>query len=215
MYEVQLSPLSLKHESGLLILCCFLFCCSLFFSPAVARSGIPDQRSSPIQPGKLMAACAKCHGPNGEGSEDGKYPRLAGIPAKYLARQLRLFQSWERESTAMNPCLTEQQLSADEVTNISVHISKIKISLNVADAAGDVEAGKKLYIRKCKKCHGKNGIGKGFKPRLSGQYSQYLRHAIADYTSGKRKYSMMKRYFEQMTPADIENVLAYLTSRDD
>ncbi len=205
----------LKTALGTIAGLCLLLLIPLVIPSSVAAGGGPDQNNDRASAGKLMKACAKCHGENGQGGEDGKYPRLAGIPAKYLARQLRLFQSWERENVVMNPCITEQNLSDHEIDTISSHISKMKISFKVDNVAGDIPAGRKLYIKKCKKCHGKNGVGKGFKPQLAGQYPSYLRSAMADYTSGKRKYAMMKRYFEQMTPEDIDNLLAYLTSRDD
>lgn len=52
----------------------------------IALHGIPDQR---------VPACASCHGPKPE-RKNPTYPRLAGQPAEYLARQLELFQRNER-----------------------------------------------------------------------------------------------------------------------
>jgi len=42
------------------------------------------------------AICSSCHGSNGLGNEPLGAPRLAGLPAAYLARQLAAFQSGQR-----------------------------------------------------------------------------------------------------------------------
>ncbi len=45
---------------------------------AIALEGIPG----------VVPACASCHGAHGEGGGEGLYPRLAGLPAAYLRREL-------------------------------------------------------------------------------------------------------------------------------
>lgn len=49
-----------------------------------------------------LAACASCHGANGEGRRGAEYyPHLAGKPAGYLAEQLRGFRDGRRANATM------------------------------------------------------------------------------------------------------------------
>lgn len=56
---------------------------------AIWRGGIPDRG---------VPACAGCHSPNGAGIP-GKYPRLSGQYPGYIADQLRLFRSGDRNNS--------------------------------------------------------------------------------------------------------------------
>jgi len=47
-------------------------------------------------------ACAACHGPNGEGNEALKAPRLAGVADWYLALQLRKIKGGIRGSSPLD-----------------------------------------------------------------------------------------------------------------
>ncbi|MEQ8849486.1 c-type cytochrome [Botrimarina sp.] len=52
----------------------------------IAQSGLPERG---------VPSCVDCHGPS-EGPRAGDYPRLAGQPAPYLKRQLKLFLQGDR-----------------------------------------------------------------------------------------------------------------------
>lgn len=56
---------------------------------AIWRGGIPERG---------VPACAGCHSPNGAGIP-GKYPRLSGQYPGYIADQLRLFRSGDRNNS--------------------------------------------------------------------------------------------------------------------
>ena len=51
----------------------------------------------------VVPPCATCHGPQGEGGGEGLYPRVAGMPAAYLRRQLTMFRDGMRASPLMSP----------------------------------------------------------------------------------------------------------------
>jgi cytochrome c553 len=60
---------------------------------------------SPTAPDTLAAraqGCATCHGPQGEGTADLNFPRIAGKPAGYLASQLKNFRDGQRSYPPMN-----------------------------------------------------------------------------------------------------------------
>jgi len=181
--------------------------------------------------------CAGCHGEFGEGGGDGEYPRLAGLPAKYLEKQLRAFKNKERHSIAMAMYATDRELPEADLLDISIYHSELELLTKMPDVAsdmdayqrlliarrvmnvpryeGDTDSGRDLYNRKCKKCHGAEGKGRGSIPQLAGQYTVYLRLQIELYRSGERKNEKMDRYLRPLTQEDIENLLAYLSIADD
>jgi cytochrome c553 len=56
--------------------------------------------------------CSACHGEQGEGRPDAAYPRLAGLDARYLLRQLNDFADGNRDNEIMRPIA--KALSSDE-----------------------------------------------------------------------------------------------------
>jgi cytochrome subunit of sulfide dehydrogenase len=50
----------------------------------------------------LAATCANCHGTMGRAVEGASVPGLAGMPAGYLAEQMRAFKSGARPATVMH-----------------------------------------------------------------------------------------------------------------
>jgi cytochrome c553 len=78
---------------------------------AVARyvASLPSTRQTPALQGdpkvgeELFALCGSCHGPTGEGEDDAKAPRLAGVDDWYLATQLRKFKNGVRGADSKDP----------------------------------------------------------------------------------------------------------------
>jgi cytochrome c553 len=76
--------------------------------------------------------CAACHGENGQGNQDVKAPRLAGIDDWYLATQLRKFKSGVRgnspkdiEGRMMRP-MARGLADEDAVRNVVAYIDSLK-----------------------------------------------------------------------------------------
>jgi cytochrome c oxidase subunit II len=78
---------------------------------AVARyvASLPPTRQTPALQGdpkagaELFEGCDSCHGPAGEGVDEAKAPRLAGVDDWYLATQLRKFKSGVRGVDTKDP----------------------------------------------------------------------------------------------------------------
>lgn len=51
----------------------------------------------------IVADCARCHGPDGNGRDAGAFPKLAGQKPAYLLASLQAFASGERASGIMQP----------------------------------------------------------------------------------------------------------------
>jgi len=207
-------------------------------SPVDFSSG-PVWEYDPENAQEILGTCAGCHGKNGQGGSDGTYPRLAGLRAKYIAKQLRAFKTKERINIPMYPFAIERDLPEADVRDIARLLSKIELPtelpefdesttaieklraarsvFNVRRVDGDVERGAEIYEEKCRKCHGKEARGRGSSPPLAGQYTEYLERQIEQYKTGERAYAdkRMKRVIDTLHDEDIQDLLAYFSTRDD
>jgi len=197
---------------------------------------------------EINETCAACHGEYGEGKPDGEYPRLAGLPKKYIIKQLRDFKSRTRLNIPMIPYTTERELPEEDLLTIAAYIESIKLPtklppideskefdalarlestrlvVNIAKLDGNIPAGERLYQKECEKecaaCHGKNGEGKATQliPPLSGQHSEYLKRQIKKFRKGERLHDNDagdQEIFQQISDAEIYNILSYLSVQDD
>ncbi len=217
----------------------FIILAMLLASPVLAGK-YPNPKTHNYDPENgddINQTCAACHGEFGEGGGGGEYPRLAGMPARYLAKALHMFKVEERNNVVMSMYATEREISADDLLDISIFLSEIELMsimpdftpettaleklntaskvLNIARYDGDFEKGKLLYSEQCAKCHGADGSGKGSRPRLAGQYTEYIRLQIENFRTGERTNKPMDKYIMALTDEDIEALLAWLSIADD
>lgn len=92
---------------------------SLKPAPAVAGGSPPitDAAFSNLN-AALLASCTTCHGSDGEGREDLSAPRLAGLDAGYLARQIRNFRDGIRGSAQSSLKARQMQMALpDDLDN--------------------------------------------------------------------------------------------------
>ena len=97
-----------------------------------AASETPQWKYDPENARDILETCAACHGKNGEGGKNGTYPRLAGLKADYIAKQLRAFKARDRVNIPMYPYATEREMS-------SLGLEK-QITGSVVDRFGDPDA---------------------------------------------------------------------------
>ncbi len=178
--------------------------------------GEPAAHQLDVRNGKdINEVCAGCHGEFGQGGKEGEYPRLAGLPATYIARQLTLFRDRKRTNLAMVESVDHRQMPDPDIQDVSAFLAGLEITskLPPADenapgfnayerllatkrlvqiplAPGDAEAGKKIYRRECASCHGAKGQGdqKDAVPFLAGQYTHYLWRQIAKFIDKERAH---------------------------
>lgn len=85
----------------------------LMLGSAQALEGKKVFNEGGAQPG--AAACMACHGADGLGLAAAGFPRLAGLPAAYLSKQLHDFQSGARSNpvmTSLAKALTDEEIAA-------------------------------------------------------------------------------------------------------
>ena len=127
------------------------------------------------------AACAACHGQNGEGNEALFAPKLAGQEAWYMRQQLEAYKAGVRGSNPED--IYGQQMrgmamtlpTAASVENVIAYIQTLPDVPAPATITGNVERGQKIY-RNCAACHGRDGMGAWSvnAPRQAGMSDWYL-----------------------------------------
>jgi cytochrome c553 len=70
----------------------------------LAACGVQAQGNDPqtLRARSLAATCAQCHGTAGHALPGAVVPGLAGLPAGYLAEQMKAFRSGTRSATVMH-----------------------------------------------------------------------------------------------------------------
>ena len=177
--------------------------------------------------GREFPACATCHGVNGEGNPLMGYPRLAGLPAKYLQTQLNNFATGKRADGTMTPI--SQSLSVDErraIAGVYATLGPSGHHESVASARkpAPVMPGETLAVRgrwrdnlpACAQCHGNGarGVGEAFPP-LAGQSALYLENQLRAWQSGTREpgpLGLMGSIARKLNADDVKAVAAYLSS---
>ena len=209
----------------------------------VAGSGTEQQELDMEYGEEINETCAGCHGVFGQGSIEGEYPRIAGLDAAYIAKQLKDFKERKRINIPMIPFANERELPGDDVRIISEYLASIQLPtklqpideenfdalerlhaskrvVNIKDIPGDKELGRKVYEDECSTCHAKDGYGSKKKraPMLAGQYSEYLWRQIMNYRSGDRLHDDDPddaEIFNEISDAEFDGMLAYLATLDD
>jgi cytochrome subunit of sulfide dehydrogenase len=76
---------------------------ALSFSLSLSVPCVPAwaQDANALQLQSLAATCANCHGTQGRAIDGASVPGLAGLPASYLAEQMRAFKGGTRPATVM------------------------------------------------------------------------------------------------------------------
>ncbi len=82
-----------------------------------------------------------------------------------------------------------------------------------AHASGNYEAGK-AKSTPCAGCHGADGVSTvpSF-PKLAGQNSDYLYHALKDYKAGKRKNPIMAGQVEALSDTDMQDLATFFSKQ--
>ena len=159
--------------------------CALSIVPAVtiAAEGESIMIHGATNPAALP--CITCHGPDGKGMPAAGFPRLAGLPAEYISKQISDFRSGARDNPVMKPianALSDEEIAA--VASAYAARPKVNVTPTSSVAARPIKgSGAWLALRgawdrnipECTLCHGPSGIGVGDTfPPLAGQSAMYL-----------------------------------------
>ena len=180
--------------------------------------------------------CAACHGLDGNPT-DPQYPRLAGMPERYVARQLALFKSGERTAgmaAVMKPFA--DALTAQDARDLGAYFATQKAGAGVADdtviTSGPnkdkkfFEVGQQLFrsgdkargIPACMACHGPIGAGNPGPayPAVAGQQATYVQRRLEEYRAGvttrqdPKLFNIMATVTNKLTDEEIGALASYV-----
>ncbi len=173
--------------------------------------------------GHGVPACAACHGDRAQGLGD--VPRLAGLPALYLANQLAAYSNGSRPSDAMKAAV--EGLDAARIRAVTDYLAELPAPRQPPGpplAADTAAAGARLVILgkwsdgvpACRDCHGPGLRGGGPSlPGLAGQPQGYLLGQLEAFRSGSRPagpLGIMGRIAARLDPSELEATAAYAAS---
>jgi cytochrome c oxidase subunit 2 len=163
----------------------------------------------------MYAVCSACHGAQGEGNpqEGINAPKLAGLEAWYLRRQLLNYQTGVRGTTPGDDLGARMVPMANVVVDPTTRENVLAYIATLPDnpapdtvSGGDVDRGQALYST-CSTCHGTEGQGRWGTnaPRLAGMSDWYLERQLTNFKSGLRGGHPDDIYGDQMNL--VANVL--------
>lgn len=177
--------------------------------------------------GKGAAPCMACHGVDGGGQAASGYPRLAGLDAAYLQKQLDDFASGSRSSPIMQGTATA--LSEDERQALAKYYSQLPIpaalakpaaAMPAADSVGSVLATRGRWDKQvpaCVQCHGPAGVGVGAHfPPLAGQPAAYIEAQLKAWQQGTRHndpLQLMQHLSAALSAQDIDAVATWFAAQ--
>lgn len=197
------------------------------FLPVQAQVPTPDTKPAFKKLDSIEAraqGCVTCHGQQGQGTENGYFPRIAGKPAGYLYNQLVAFRNGTRSYPPMNYLVA--YLPDAYLKELAEHFAAqrppySKQERPVQDAAAAargktlVTAGdRKKGLPACIACHGAGltGMEPGI-PGLAGLRPAYVVGQLTRWKVGERHAAepdCMKRIASRLTDEDISAVAGYL-----
>lgn len=169
-------------------------------------------------------ACQTCHGAAGEGIAQAGFPRLAGLGASYMHRQLAAFADGTRVSDVMMPIA--KALSDGQRLEVSVHYASLSVASTpstpsatrpaasspapASDSVGSTLATRGRWADKlpaCEQCHGPGGRGVGPDfPPLAGQGATYLANQLKAWKTGTRPpgpMGLMSAVAKKLSEAEV------------
>lgn len=199
----------------------------------LAAAGVACAASGSVLSGATIAsqgngagvpACASCHGAKGEGNAAAGFPRLAALPAGYLAEQLDAFASGARANPVMQPFV--KGLTAPQRQAVAAYYGGLadplpQLAAPPDDSATPAQTGAWLATRgrwldglpACAQCHGPNGSGVGAHfPPLAGQPEAYLVAQLNAWKAGSRPpgpLGLMHAVAAKLSDTDIKAVAQY------
>ncbi|MEP7244345.1 MAG: c-type cytochrome [Gammaproteobacteria bacterium] len=191
------------------------------------RSASNDNAPPPDTMEARVQGCSTCHGPEGQGTQDDYFPRIAGKPQGYLLNQLRNFRDGRRSYPPMNYLLA--YLHDDYFTDMAQHFASLQIPFAKPAASrlprAQLSLGENLVrqgnaarsIPACTTCHGPllTGINPGI-PGLIGLHSRYISAQLESWRTGTRRAvapDCMHDVARRLKPEEITAVAGWLAAQ--
>jgi cytochrome c553 len=161
--------------------------------------------------GGARYACVTCHGARGEGNGFDA-PRLAGLPAGYLQKQMEDYAAGLRAHELMRD--VARFLDSDGRMQVARYYAALPPQA-LPPATMDAVAGTTpaLYANACQQCHGVDGVGSVNGPPLNAQPAFYLAQQLQDWQVSKRRNDgnhVMLKVAQQLGAEEVRQLSLYL-----
>ena len=174
-------------------------------------------------PPLVTQICGACHGMDGNGIEppNTAYPKLAGLHAAYLAKQLKDFKSGARKSDLMVPWAA--MLDEDGIRELSEYFASKPHRPEPIQRPELLDLGRNIHVDgnpetgvpACAGCHQPDARGTSRFPLLAGQYAEYTYielHRFANDLRDNDRGLVMQSVALRMTEGEMRAVAEYLMS---
>ena len=174
--------------------------------------------ASPVAPSAqtvddLIQVCAGCHGEKGVPT-DKTTPVIWGQKRSYILNQLYDFKIGRRKNELMSP--VADSLSKADMEALATHFSNMQwpdLQQPPPPADAQSTAHEVLNSMNCRECHQDSYQGDTTRPRIAGQYEEYLFKTMTDFRNGDRKtYMGMTALMRAVDESALKPVAAYLAS---
>ncbi|WBV45253.1 cytochrome c [Pseudoroseomonas cervicalis] len=168
-----------------------------------------------------VAACATCHGAQGMPERGAPYPRLAGLSADYVAKQLDDYANDVRRNEQMRPIA--RALNGPQRGAVAQYVASLPLPQTQLSVAGLDQRGRELdevgdnarAIPGCGNCHGPRGRGEGVMlPPLAGQPEAYLVSQLNAFRQQRRHndtVEVMEGIASRLSDEDIRSLARYFS----
>lgn len=183
-----------------------LFGLGLLAALAMSNAGAADAAK-----GKVLAyTCHGCHGSPDYKNAFPVYrvPKLGGQNEAYLVSALNAYANGDRPHPTMHA--QASTLTAEERADIAAFLNA-QGGLPTKEVVGPVPTA----TQTCVACHGADGaktVAPDY-PKLAGQPSDYIVHALKDYKSGKRKNPIMAGIISGVDEKDFAAIAEYFSNQ--
>lgn len=174
---------------------------------------------------QLYAACEHCHGAGGDGKVELSAPKLAGLPAWYLTRQLQRFKDGTRgahpddEKGLRMRAMARQMMSGAEIEAVVAYVAAMP-DVEVIPTLPEPDAAAGADFAACAVCHGEKGEGNEsiMAPPIARLNDWYVASQIRKYREGIRGgaegddvgATMRAIANRSVAPERINNLAAYI-----
>ncbi len=178
--------------------------------PVAGVAAAKAQSASAHEQGKaLAAACAGCHGGDGNAKAPGT-PSLAGQQPHYLVTAIQEYHRGDRATPQMKSMLRDA--TKLELEQLALYFASQTPVARGPARPGDAAAGEPLSAV-CGGCHGALGVSTDAEtPSLAGQDPQYLVRSIKAYRTTRKNWGM-QRFVAGLGDKDVDNVVAFYAAQ--
>jgi cytochrome c oxidase subunit II len=189
-----------------------------------APPGFADD--APVIPPDQFVYCTVCHGVQMKGNSSIEAPRLSGMDAAYIERQLLAFKKgWrgthENDVAGMEMRPMAAILGERDIAAAARYVNSVSSELPPATIEGDAGRGEVLYAT-CAACHGAHaeGVKELGGPALNGLNDWYLVTQLVNFRDSTRgshpedTYGAQMRAAASVLPDDaaVRDVVSYITT---